>query len=281
MTSANGRSTSPARSTSAMVVAIVVPCVSTERGSVSLIDRLRISYRFWRRNLRRFSRTRSKMMIVSFSEYPTMVSTAPTTTRLTSRSRYLMKAMVVRMSWNVASTAARPKRHSNRNARYTRDDEREEDREERLALELASHLRADRLRADDRKGRGRRSQAERQGGEHGGGRRLGRPLGGGSRDHDAHSIQEHTRPAELLDVRIPDSRRVEGPADPLGAHGLRRPHLDERTAGERVRVVQPVHQKQGETGDDDRRREPVGPPAPFDEIVVGVGEESDHLTRSG
>ena len=51
-----------------MVVAIVVPCVSTERGRVSLIDRFRISYRFWRRNFRRFSRTRSKMMIVSFNE---------------------------------------------------------------------------------------------------------------------------------------------------------------------------------------------------------------------
>src|SRR6266700_1300687 len=62
------RATSPARKTSAIVVAIVVPCVSTERGSVSLIDRFRISYRFWRRNLRRFSRTRSKMMIVSFKE---------------------------------------------------------------------------------------------------------------------------------------------------------------------------------------------------------------------
>ena len=87
ITSANGRSTSPARNTRASVVAIVVPCVSTERGSVSLIDRFRISYRFCRRNLRRFSRTRSKMMIVSLSEYPTMVSTAPTTTRLTSRFR--------------------------------------------------------------------------------------------------------------------------------------------------------------------------------------------------
>ena len=68
ITSANGRNTSPASSTSAMVVAIVVPWVSTERGSVSLIDRFKISYRFWRRYLRRFSRTRSKMMIVSFSE---------------------------------------------------------------------------------------------------------------------------------------------------------------------------------------------------------------------
>src|SRR2546422_6086933 len=51
ITRANGRSTSPASSTSASVVAIVVPWVSTERGSVSLIDRFRISYRFWRRNL--------------------------------------------------------------------------------------------------------------------------------------------------------------------------------------------------------------------------------------
>src|SRR6266566_2445414 len=67
-TEPGGRSASPASSTSAMVVAMVVPCVSTERGSVSLIERFRISYRFWRRNLCRFSRTRSKMMIVSLSE---------------------------------------------------------------------------------------------------------------------------------------------------------------------------------------------------------------------
>src|SRR6266705_170389 len=51
MTSANGRNTSPARTTSASVVAIVVPCVSTERGSVSLIERFRISYKFRRQNL--------------------------------------------------------------------------------------------------------------------------------------------------------------------------------------------------------------------------------------
>ena len=43
ITQANGRITSPARINSASVVAIVVPCVSTERGSVSLIERFRIS----------------------------------------------------------------------------------------------------------------------------------------------------------------------------------------------------------------------------------------------
>ena len=43
MTQANGRITSPARMSSASVVAIVVPCVSTERGNVSLIERFRIS----------------------------------------------------------------------------------------------------------------------------------------------------------------------------------------------------------------------------------------------
>src|SRR2546427_694099 len=86
-THADGRNASPARNPMAGVVAVVVPWVSTERGSVSLIERFRTSYRFCRRNLRRFSRTRSKMMIVSLSEYPTMVNTAPTTTRLTSRFR--------------------------------------------------------------------------------------------------------------------------------------------------------------------------------------------------
>ena len=43
MTQANGRITSPPRRSNESVVAIVVPCVSTERGNVSLIERLRIS----------------------------------------------------------------------------------------------------------------------------------------------------------------------------------------------------------------------------------------------
>ena len=46
ITRANGRITSPAKRASASVAAIVVPCVRTDRGSVSLMERLRISYRF-------------------------------------------------------------------------------------------------------------------------------------------------------------------------------------------------------------------------------------------
>jgi hypothetical protein len=68
MTAANGRITSPAKNRRARVAASVVACVSTERGSVSLIARLSVSrsgsFRFWRRS----SRTRSKMMMVSFIE---------------------------------------------------------------------------------------------------------------------------------------------------------------------------------------------------------------------
>src|SRR5205809_662205 len=52
-------------------------------------------------------------------------------------------------------------------------------------------------------------------------------------------------------------------------------------AGELDRVVQPVHQEQGKPGDDEGRGEAVGPAAPFDEVVVGVGEEADHVRRSG
>ena len=43
ITSANGRITSPPMNTSESVAAIVVPCVRIERGSVSLIERFRIS----------------------------------------------------------------------------------------------------------------------------------------------------------------------------------------------------------------------------------------------
>src|SRR6266540_2259875 len=68
ITHANGRMTSPAKSSSASVAAKAVACVSTERGNVSLIDRFRVSRRDSLRPFRRFSRTRSKMMIVSLSE---------------------------------------------------------------------------------------------------------------------------------------------------------------------------------------------------------------------
>ena len=68
ITIAKPRSTSPPRMTHASVAATVVPDVTTVRGSVSLILRLRISYRFFRLNLCRFSRTRSNVTIVSFTE---------------------------------------------------------------------------------------------------------------------------------------------------------------------------------------------------------------------
>ena len=64
----NGRITSPAKISSASVAASTVACVSTERGSVSLIERFSTSYSDSFRCFFRFSRTRSKMMIVSFSE---------------------------------------------------------------------------------------------------------------------------------------------------------------------------------------------------------------------
>jgi hypothetical protein len=68
ITQANGRITSPAKISSDTVAARTVTWVSTERGRVSLIERLRVSYRVSFLPFRRFSRTRSKMMMVSFSE---------------------------------------------------------------------------------------------------------------------------------------------------------------------------------------------------------------------
>src|SRR5206468_12219225 len=86
---------------------------------------------------------------------------------------------------------------------------------------------------------------------------------------------------ELLNLRVADAGRVERAADALGPDGLRRLDLDQRATGELDRVVQPPHQEQGESGDDDRRGEPVRPAAPLDEVVIRVGEESDHLRRTG
>jgi hypothetical protein len=68
MTHAKGLMTSPAKSSSANVAAKVVACVNTDRGSVSLIDRLSVSYNVSFLPFRRFSLARSKMMMVSFSE---------------------------------------------------------------------------------------------------------------------------------------------------------------------------------------------------------------------
>ncbi len=69
MTHANGRMTSPATNRSASVAARVVAWVKTERGSVSLMDRSRMADRLTLfPAFLRFSRTRSKMMIVSLAE---------------------------------------------------------------------------------------------------------------------------------------------------------------------------------------------------------------------
>ena len=111
--------TSPANNSRASVAAVVVACVRIERGSVSLIAVLSVSYNGSLRPLRRSSRTRSKMIMVSLSEYPSTVSNAATTVSDTSRCISLINASVVKMSWPVAIMAASPNRHSNRMARYT------------------------------------------------------------------------------------------------------------------------------------------------------------------
>ena len=68
ITSAKGRTTVPPSTERAMRLPSAVEPVKTVRGKVSLIDRLRIETNpsFWCSF--RFSRTRSKMMIVSLSE---------------------------------------------------------------------------------------------------------------------------------------------------------------------------------------------------------------------
>ncbi len=68
ITIANGRITSPPRTSSAITDDRDRACVMTERGSVSLIDLLSVTYSDSLRRLCRFSRTRSKMITVSFIE---------------------------------------------------------------------------------------------------------------------------------------------------------------------------------------------------------------------
>ena len=68
ITSANGRMTSPPKITRASVADMVVPCVRIDTRQ-RLVDRqVQDAVEVRRRYLRRFSRTRSKMMMVSFSE---------------------------------------------------------------------------------------------------------------------------------------------------------------------------------------------------------------------
>ena len=68
ITHANGRMTGPPSRRSANVAPTAVPPVNAVRGSVSFTDRLSVSWSDCFRFLCRFSRTRSKMMIVSLSE---------------------------------------------------------------------------------------------------------------------------------------------------------------------------------------------------------------------
>src|SRR3989475_618688 len=160
------------------------------------------------------------------------------------------------------------------------DDERKQDREEGLALELAPHLRADRLGAQDLIVLGRRAQGACQGRVH---RRRG-GFGGafdrGVRPPAARPDHVFVDRAALLNLRVANAGRIERAADALRSNGLGRLHLNQRAAGELDGVVQAAHQEQRESGNDDRRREPIGPAAPLDEVVIGVGEESDHLRRS-
>ena len=159
-----------------------------------------------------------------------------------------------------------------------RDDERKEDREERLALELAPDLGAHRLGPADRITA--RAESVRERGVDRGRGGLRGALRGGARRAEPRPHDVLVGRAELLDLGIVDPRGIERPADAVRPHRVRRPDLDQRAARELDRVVQAVYQKQRESGDDDGGREAVGPAAPLDEVVVGVGEEADHVRRS-
>src|SRR5439155_133116 len=102
---------------------------------------------------------------------------------------------------------------------HQRDDEREQDRQERLALQLASHLGTHRLGAHDRVLV--RPQAVRQGRVNGLRRRVGAPLGEGRRRPEPRLYLVLVGPPELLDLCVANPRGVERAANPFGAYRLR------------------------------------------------------------
>src|SRR5207249_9788469 len=89
------------------------------------------------------------------------------------------------------------------------------------------------------------------------------------------------RIADLLVLGVTDPRSADCAAKRGAADRLRSLNLHDRADSELDRVVQALYQEQGEPGNDESRRERVGPAAPADESVRGVGEEADHLRRSG
>ena len=276
MTHANGRITSPAKNSSASVAASAVACVSTERGSVSFTERLSVSYSGSRRFLRRFSRTRSKMMIVSLSEYPITVSSAATTVSEISRCISLMNAIVVRMSCIVAMVAATPKRHSNRNREvHQRDEERDENRDDRAAPELAADLRADGLGADDLERVLRRTLGERF-------RSCATSIGAaGVPSRTLRLDREVAGRAERRDFRVLDAAGVERGTHLGGVGRLDELELHQRAARELDAVVEAAAQRErAEPDHDEGDREPGGPAPPADEIDFGVVQDAQHQMLS-
>ncbi len=97
-----------------------MPPVISVRFSVWLIDEFTSSFRLSRRVPRRFSRTRSKMTIVSFVEYPVIVSSAAMTFSERSTRKNTRNASVTRTSCSVATVAPTAKLNWNRNQMYSR-----------------------------------------------------------------------------------------------------------------------------------------------------------------
>ena len=84
---ANSLSVSPPKRISERIGRSVISVVASERRTVSQSDWLAMAAKLDLRISGMFSRTRSKMMIVSYIEYPRMVSRAATVAAVTSHPK--------------------------------------------------------------------------------------------------------------------------------------------------------------------------------------------------
>src|SRR5215467_12745019 len=114
---ANPWSTSPPKKNRANAVSRAVPDVMTVRPNVWFTDTLITWSIESRRIVRRFSRIRSKITIVSFVEKPVIVRIAAMTLSDMSYRKNARNARVISRSWMVATTAPTPKLNWNRKAR--------------------------------------------------------------------------------------------------------------------------------------------------------------------
>src|SRR6266699_3356979 len=115
---AKSRRVSPPKSSSAVTGSSVQKLVASDRVSTSDIERLTICENAARGNRGTLSRTRSNTMIVSYSEYPRIVSSAATVAAVTSRPVSEYTPAVISRSCISAISTGTAYFHSKRRAMY-------------------------------------------------------------------------------------------------------------------------------------------------------------------